>query len=429
MERSRRLAVGIFLACWTVYHVNGRPQPEVDCVAATYSAWSLVRGHGLDISLYPALDNYRGGEIRPAANGTWVSYRPPGSALAAIPFVAPLALFCERPPSATVMLHLGKLTAASFAAATVVVFFFLCCRLAPLAAWPATVLLALGTSLWSVASQALWMHAPATFWICFAMYLLTTDSEERGWRGALGAGVALGLAVLTRPSTAIFAAATGGCCLWQRRWRDSAGLILGGAVPLALLCLHGIWYFGDAVAGGYAHDPWDRATPLWLGVSGLLVAPSRGLLVYSPALLLALPGVIVLFRSDSDIPAAPRGMIAAWVLAAVVTVGFYGRWCDWKGGWCYGPRFLCELLPLFCLLFALGFARLRYVWQQRAALGLLALSIAVHFVGVVGHKAHADWYNRHGADDQGRCLFALRDTQIEAHARAVLQSVGVLPRQ
>ena len=426
-RRPALTAAAIFAVCLAVYHLNGRPQPEVDCVVAPYTAWSLVRHGSLDLSAYSELESFRGTELRPAPGGGWFAYRPPGAALAAVPFVAPLALFREQPLPGSAMLHLGKLIAASYAAGTVVVFFFLCRRLAPPAAGPATLLLALGTSLWSVASQALWMHGPATFWVCCALFLLTAGPGGR--RLAAGAGLALGLAVLTRPSTALFAAASGCCLLAQRRWRDAAGLVAGAAGPVALFCLFNAWFFGDPVAGGYAHDPWGRSTPLWIGLAGLLVAPSRGLLVYSPALLLAPAGLWALFRRGDGRPADGRWMVLAWAAAAGLTTAFYGRWWDWTGGWCYGPRFLCEALPIACLLFALAYAAIRPVWTRRAAAGLVALSILVHFVGVFGHGAHADWCERHPVIDGGRAFFALGDTEIEAHARCVFQTLGALPRR
>ncbi len=273
--RTALTAVGIFVVCLLIYHLNGRPQPEVDCVVAPYTAWSLVRHGSLDLSPYPDLITFRGGECRPTPGGGWVSARPPGIALAAVPFVAPFAIFSEQPPPGSFMLHLGKLAAASYAAGTVVVFFFLCRRLAPPAAWPAAVLLALGTSLWSVASQALWMHGPATFWVCCGLYLLAAWPNERPWLATVMAGLVLGLAVLTRPSAALFGAASGCCCLAERRWRDAAGLMLGAALPVGLFCLYNYWFFGAAVAGSYANDPWNRATPLWIGVSGLLFAVAR----------------------------------------------------------------------------------------------------------------------------------------------------------
>ena len=76
-------------------------------------------------------------------------------------------------------------------------------------------------------------------------------------------------------------------------------------------------------------------------------------------------------------------------------------------------------MPTFCLVFALGYQTLRQVWQRRWALGLVALSVGVHFAGVFGHGAYQAWEERHDLPDQGLSLFALRDTQIGAHARGL----------
>jgi hypothetical protein len=417
--RRVREAAGVFLLCLAVYHVNGRPHAEVDCVAAPYVAWSLVRHRSLDLTDYGELARYRGSELHATADGRWVSYRPIGSALAAVPFVAPFAVRAATPPSMTTMLHLGKLTAAAWVAGSVTLFFLMCRRLVPRAAPLATVLYAFGTCLWSVASQALWMHGPATFWVCAALLLLlpSPGGPPVGFRPAALAGLCLGLAVLSRPSAAFFLLATGGLWMLQRRWRLLLALSLGGAGPLALhLGLNSALY-GNPILGGYRPGEWGSQPPIWLSLGGLLIAPSRGLFVYSPALLLAPAGFLAVRRDSGT-----RALFAAWAGAAVLTVAFYAHWHEWRGGWCFGPRFLCEVLPVLCLLFALGYDTLRGAWARRAAALLVALSVAVHLVGVFGYHGYVEWQQRHD-NEGGRSLFALRDTQIEAHARSVLEQV------
>jgi hypothetical protein len=418
-RRDRKIAVFIFLGCLLVYHANGRNHSGVDTMPATYTAWSLLRHGSLDVGGYPELPHRFLLEL---PDGRWVSIRSPGAALMAVPFAAPLAIFREQPLSAVNMNHLGKLVSAIWLAAGVALFFLLCRRLVPEGAWPATVLLGLGTCLWSVASQALWGHGPATFWLCLALYVLLPASREVGVRRGCWGGLALGMAVFTRPTTAFFALATGLSLLLGRRWRALGGLVLGGALPVALYCLINYSCFGDPIRGGYLHDNWTMPTPLWLGVTGLLVAPSRGVLVYSPALLLLPLGLWALTRRAAGRVAAPeRGLLLAWLGAAAVSLVFFARWHDWRGGWCYGPRFLCEAMPIACLLFALGYAALRAAWAHRLAWGLVGLSVAVHFIGVNGASGAGDWYVRHELPDQGRCLFALQDTQIEAWTRAMFQ--------
>jgi hypothetical protein len=419
-RREVREAAGLFLLCLAVYHLNGRPHAEVDCVAAPYVAWSLVRHGSLDLTECRELVRYRGSELRATADGRWVSYRPIGSALAAVPFVTPFAVGAATPPSATAMLHLGKLTAAVWVAGSVALLFVICRRHVPPAAPLATVLYAFGTCLWSVASQALWMHGPATFWVCAALLLLLPPpgAPAVGFRSACLAGLCLGLAVLCRPSSAFFPLATGTVWLLQRRWRLLLALGMAGAGPLALhLALNSALY-GNPILGGYRSAEWGTQPPLWLSLSGLLIAPSRGLFVYSPALLAAPLGFLALRRSSGT-----RALLSAWAGGAALTVVFYGRWHEWRGGWCFGPRFLCEALPVLCLFFALGYEAMRRAWARRAAAVLVALSVAVHLVGVFGYNGYAEWQQRHD-DEGGRSLFALRDTQIEAHTRALVQRIG-----
>jgi hypothetical protein len=419
LARPVGTATLIFLGCLVAYHVNGRNQSGVDTIPPTYTAWAIAQHGSLDLSRYPELQRYVGVHIHAMADGRWLSIRPPGSALAAVPIMAPFVLFNEQPLREVDMNHLGKLAGAVWTSAAVVVFFFLSRRLAPAAAWPATILFAFGTCLWSVAAQALWMHGPATFWVCLGLYLLAAPGTGPGFGAGFGSGLALGLAVLTRPTTALFGIATGLALLGQRRWRGVVGLALGAVLPLGGYCLFGWLEFGDGLRGGYTYDIWHLSPPFWLGFGGLLVAPSRGLLVYCPALLLLPLGVVVLWRMAGW----RRVLFVSWLLAALATIVFYARWHDWTGGWCFGPRFLCEILPICCLIFALGHASLKTATARHFATVLIGLSILVHVAGVFGRKAETDWCSRHDIGDEGWCMFQLNDTQIEAYARSALEKV------
>jgi hypothetical protein len=417
----RRL-VGLFLAVMAAALANGRPHAEVDCVAASYTAWSVARAGSFDVGRYPELRPFDPYHVRPVAGNRWVSIRPPGNVLTALPIAVPLARIREQPPSQLGMLQLGKAVGATCVAGAACLFFLVCRRLAPAAAWPATILFAFGTCLFSVASQALWMHGPAAFWLCVALYLLT--SERPAARHLVAAGCALGLAVLSRPSTGFFALGTVAALLFERRGRGAAWLTLGGIPAAALLCYYNFHYFGDLAVGGYREVNWAASPPIWVGLGGLLVAPSRGALVYSPALVLAGYGLARVWRHRDDRTWQVRSLVLAWTAAAAATVLFYARWWDWRGGWCYGPRYLCETMPVACLLFGIAYQALRARWVRAIAVALVMASVAVHFVGVHGHGGYVQWHLRHERNDEGRCLFELSDTQIEAHARSCIHEFG-----
>jgi hypothetical protein len=120
-------------------------------------------------------------------------------------------------------------------------------------------------------------------------------------------------------------------------------------------------------------------------------------------------------------------LLLTWLAAAAATILFYSRWGCWWGGWCYGPRFLCECMPVLCLFTALGLAALRRGWPRRAGLALIGLSVAIHLVGLFGQRGYVPWHERHDLVRQPLSLFALQDTQIEAHLRAVLGNLTVRP--
>ena len=417
-KQPARTAIALLVGLLVVYHINGRALPEIDCIPAPYAAWSFVRTGSFDLRAYHYLDKYVGRPVKELPDGRLLSIKPPGSTLAALPFVAPFALFRSEPLSSGGMRGLGKLVGASYVAASALLLLLICRHLAPAATTLTMLLFALGSCLYSVAAQALWMHGPATFWICLTLYLLLVPSRSgrvrNGW-----AGVALGLALLTRPTTVFFAAASAAVLAWHRQWKELVKLAVPVVVGGLLLALYNTIQFGHPVSGGYHSEMWLWTCPLSLGITGLLVAPSRGLLVYSPALLLVPWGIGALFSKRSPVRGSQRDLIMAWFAAVVATVWLYANWYDWKGGWCFGPRFLCECLPILCLLFAFAYVRMSRPSSRRLAGVLVGLSILVHFVGVFGH--HADWNRRHDHFDNGRSLFSFTDTQIAAHAQHLVE--------
>jgi hypothetical protein len=97
----------------------------------------------------------------------------------------------------------------------------------------------LGTSAWSIASQALWQHGPAQFWLALAMLLLARNAS------AFGVGGALGMMVLCRPPDFFLALAVGAWAM--RAWRRDRGRVLGflagAAIPAIVLgTLNALWF-------------------------------------------------------------------------------------------------------------------------------------------------------------------------------------------
>ena len=132
---------------------------------------------------------------------------------------------------------------------------------------------------------------------------------------------------------------------------------------------------GQLEASSWTANPLD-------GLLGVLVSPSRGLLVYQPWLLLA--GTLLLPSVRRCLPAgrapAPAGWAGFCAVAVVLHLGLISSWCCWWGGSCWGSRLASEAVPLCALLLLRPLAAL---WSRAAgrrlviAAGLLALLLHV----------------------------------------------------
>jgi hypothetical protein len=99
----------------------------------------------------------------------------------------------------------------------------------------------------------------------------------------------------------------------------------------------------------YGRRPELALAGLGTGVPGLLFDQEFGLLVYAPVFVLAVPGLVLLWRRS------PR--LALVVVALVLAVGMVaGAWPMWRGGFNPPARFLVPVVPALALALA---ARLR----------------------------------------------------------------------
>ncbi len=174
----------------------------------------------------------------------------------------------------------------------------------------------------------------------------------------------------------------------QRALRRAALGLAGAAVPVGSL----LWYqtvaFGGPFETGYQHlvSPTLAAisdagfmglhppSPRWLAIS--LVAQGKGLLYFSPWLVLALPGLWLAFRR----PARKAETLAVAGVLAVYLL-FTSAWDPGVWGWVVGPRHLTPLIPFLAAPTAAALSRLRDrpgsagPWLAGTAAGLVAWSI------------------------------------------------------
>jgi hypothetical protein len=141
----------------------------------------------------------------------------------------------------------------------------------------------------------------------------------------------------------------------------------------------------------------------------VLLSPSRGLFVYSPFLLFALPPLVGAWRRRDRVAVLLRSL----GLATLALVLAYAVYAEWWGGRVYGPRFLTDALPALFVALAAGLpgARLpRLAFAATAAWALL-----LYGAGAIAYAQTPSgggvWDTERNVNFDQHALFAWSDPQ------------------
>ena len=338
----------------------------------------------------------------------------PGAGLTGAPFFAVQSMFVDRwAENRAALWYGGKFVASLCVAVSVAVVFLAASLLTP--PWPAVVIAAAygaGTCVWSVCSQTLWTSGPNVMFLSLGAYSLLRVRQSDWW--AAGCAVAIACGVICRPTTSVVVITIGVylTAVALRRCRDrSAPVSLAiAARPLLIYVLAGLplaillgwynWHYSGSplqlaemaasrrVAEAKIGSPDVWGGSLLEGFYGLLVSPSRGMLVYSPVLVFGFWGLFRLWREPRLGPLRPLSV------AVVILLLLHSKWFDWNGGWSFGYRLMVDSMPLVALC---GVAVVEQVRRRKALVALFLVSL-VWSVGVQVIGAHAynvtGWNNR-----------------------------------
>jgi chromate transport protein ChrA len=308
--------------------------------------------------------------------------------------------------------RLEKWTASWLAAACLGLFFLLALHLAdPAPAAMVTLLLAVGSVMFTTVAQGLWQHGGLIFWALVALLAEFDRRPRPAWTSTLLPGVACGLMLACRLTSAVFIVPFGVWVLLRcpRRAVFLAGWACAAYAPWALLyeSIYGN-LFGPSlslVTGLGGGSLWLRTLP------GLLVSPGRGLLVYQPWLVLlavAPLGWFVPAHLREHRPAPPRGWAWCCAAAVVLHLGLLTAWPMWWGGACWGSRLLAESVPLLALLCLQPVAVLwRTLAGRPVVMALVLLSCLVHMPAV--YLRAEDWDMAADVDHHPAVLWSWSD--------------------
>ncbi len=390
-RRELRASLLVGLCCLLVYNANGRAISAGDTYPARYLPFAIWRYHTVLLDpIAPLTAQGRDGAA------FWMVPLPGGHVISQYPVVLPVLLAPLYLPAAG-LLHMEgwtdvrldhvarvmeKLSASLLAALSAALLYLLLRRRA---AAPTALLLtlayAVGTTTWVISSQALWQHGMAELLVIGLLLLLTAPCTAPR---ALAAGLLCGLIAGNRPPDVILAAALGAYGLFWAGRRRAALLAAAAALPMGLVLLYNL-NVAHHFAGGYGLRGKARffQHDLLPGLGGLLLSPTRGLLIFSPFLLF----LVLAWR---HLPRSPRerGLTLAMSAGVALQLLLYAK-ADWRGGASWGPRYMTDLLPLLVWMLVPVVAALRGLGRTCFLLAVGA-AVAIEAIG-------AFWYT--GATD------------------------------
>jgi hypothetical protein len=352
--------LGVLVVVLLVYNANGREIRTYDSRPTALAARQLLATGtlALDSDVAETPEYARRWGFILARDGHYRSVYSPIPVLAAAALAWPAArtgLIDLQAPMAPQVI--AKVAASLLVAGAVALTYLTARRRLPRGLAVLVALgVGLGTGYWSSASQTLWQSETMLFGLSLAVLMLSFDAA---------------LALTARPQMA--AAVTVLLCgtAWRLKVRESA-VVFGIVVAAvgALAATNARW-FGHplgalpllSAVNADIHDTGRTFALTAAGYLGLLISPSRGLLVFSPVVLVALAGARAAVRRGTS-------QVEFWcLLAAALQFLLYGSYSVWWGGHTFGPRYTIDLLPLLAPLAALALARERSIVWNRAAAG------------------------------------------------------------
>ncbi len=362
------------------------------------------------------------------ARGHWLSVYPIIASVAITPLYVLPAWWLSRQPAGmtgeslvrwTVVNTMEKISASLVAALSVGLLYLALRKVAtPGASLTLALVYGLASNTWSISSQALWRQGFTE--LAFALLLWALLAREARKSFPFWAGLALALAVANKPAHAVVAApfiAYFAKTNWKKLPLFFAPFLVVGLPVLA----YNFYYF-DRLLGAYPPPLglYAESTELnaigisWTnGIAGLAASPSRGLFVFMPWALYSVWGAARAWRAKT------YGWERFLIVGIVADFLVHARLGTWWAGWCFGPRYLTDLLPFLAYFLLPVWPRIQGARLVRAAFSAaVAVAFLIQLVGAY-YYPRGEWDAKPVTiEAEPKRLWDWRDTQIARSLKA-----------
>jgi hypothetical protein len=243
---------------------------------------------------------------------------------------------------------------------------FLLALLRRFCSWPTaitTVLLVGLCSDWWYQSRGLYSEVGGGAFLIASLYFAVSDKPYRS-------GLALALSILFRP-TNLVALPFLGWAVWRKGLKalpSAIAIAIGGI----LLAAYNWARFGSPLNFGYPEG--NLSVPFFTGLHAMFLSPGRSLFVYSPILLLAIPGAWFFSKRE-------RWLTIFYLFVVLSYAAIVASWGPLGWGLSWGMRLMTPTLPVLGFLAA---PVVDYAWRNKwAVLAPLALGLAGFAIQII----------------------------------------------
>lgn len=428
LSKRRYIALGLFFIAFIIYNLNFRPIASGDTLPAALLPFTLLEYHSLYFDSFSSFINSMDTPYMfSTERGHYFSNYPIITPilitpLYIIPYVILKIIGCPIDPSNPLFWVSAQImegiAASIIASLSVVLIYLILVRITDTkTALITSFIFAFATNTWTIGSQALWQHGMVELLLCSMIFIVILNEEQRSDIHFAILGLLTALFVFNRPSDSLLLLPVIAYTITASNRRERLGYLSSAVICSIPVAWYNIYHFGNFL-GGYGNilSWFGFDSSLIISLLGLLISPSRGLLMYTPIILLSLFGYYELRKlSDTRI----RQFLYLAGISVLLEILVYSSFDVWWAGWSYGPRFLTGSLPVLAILMGIYLhyylnreADQKKILQAGVILVLVAFSVFVQITGAF-YYPNGNWDGIPvSVDEDPQRLWDLNDTQI-----------------